>query len=175
MWKLRRGVFPWGYQLLNWTTSSMCNMELSATDNWSQIGSNRTKVWLPLLLSLHSFKQVHIMQVKINNVTIGVTKHTNANTELLTWNFTMQNKILPALPLTHAKKWRVRCQVQQRWNEPFDPKWIEGLMLRQIADHEDDPVVSILSVPYCSVRMTSIAVRATRTLCCTASCLLAKA
>ena len=33
-------VFPWGYQLLDRTTSSMCDVELSATDRWSQIGSS---------------------------------------------------------------------------------------------------------------------------------------
>ena len=34
------GVVPWGYQLLDQTTSSTCDMELSVTVRQSQIGSN---------------------------------------------------------------------------------------------------------------------------------------
>ena len=41
MRKLQVGIFPWGYQLLDQITSSMCDMELSATDRRSRIGSNR--------------------------------------------------------------------------------------------------------------------------------------
>ena len=34
------GVFPWGYQILDQTTSTRCDVELSATDGRSRIGSN---------------------------------------------------------------------------------------------------------------------------------------